>query len=220
MMWGRGFVFFFVVLLGGCASSPKTGGGNVSTFPAQSAPVPRPAPEPVITALEWPSKTNPTLRISVSPRAGEAGVHRVDVLSTFNGKTLIQCVNSPVCTIDLVKDFALEGATERMLQMSITVRVNGTNTKQFSIDRLDLDAFLYQAYRLEREIRKYRQARNSAAADFYKAGELVTLRESSGNFRQTCGANDRQAWARQNVLLRSVKPVWVSQERIRQWGCS
>lgn len=134
-MWGRGFVFFFVVLLGGCASSPTTWNGNVSTFPAQSAPVPRPAPEPVITALEWPSKTNPTLRISVSPRAGEPGVHRVDVLSTLNGKTLIQCVNSPVCTIDLVKDFALEGTTDRILQMSITVRVNGANTKKFSIDR-------------------------------------------------------------------------------------
>lgn len=219
-MWGRGFVFFFVVLLGGCASSPTTWNGNVSTFPAQSAPVPRPAPEPVITALEWPSKTNPTLRISVSPRAGEPGVHRVDVLSTLNGKTLIQCVNSPVCTIDLVKDFALEGTTDRILQMSITVRVNGANTKKFSIDRLDLDAFLYQAYRLESEIPKYRQARNAAAAGVYKAGELVTLRDSKGSFRQICGANDRQAWVREDVLSESAKTVWVSQERIRQWGCS
>ncbi len=218
-MLARGFVFFFIVLLSGCASNPKTGNGNVSTFPAQSAPVPRPAPEPVITALEWPSKTNPTLRISVSPRAGEAGVQRVDVLVTLNGKTLIQCVNAPVCTIDLVKDFALEGATERVLQMSMAVRINGVEKKNSS-DRLDLGVFLHQAYRLQLEVPKYRAPRHGTRAGVYKVGELVTLRDSNRSFRQTCGANDRQAWAREDVLSRSAKTVWVSQERIRQWGCS
>lgn len=216
-MWDKRLALCAAMFLTACASTQQGGGGQSrSTFPAPY----QAASDPAITALEWPSKAKPSLKIAVAPRAGEPGVQRVDILFALNGKALLGCINAPECTIDLIRDFALEGTTERVLKLSMSLRVNGVEKQKFSIDRLDLDAFMYQAYQLERDIPKYREARNAATAGVYKAGEYVWPRELKTGFRQTCGAAGQIAWARQDAFSRSAKNVWVSVDRIRQLGCA